>query len=316
MARVLAGLAISAAGLWWAFRSTDWPAVGIAMQGANPWLLALSATLLLAALPVRGHRWGLFLRPFKRVPVRMTSEATVIGYFGNNVLPLRMGEIVRAYFLGKSTGLGTSKVIGTIILERVLDMLTVVLLLLLAPLVAYIPPELSGSAKIAGAMGLLLAVLTWWASNTGNVNWVPEKLRVVAENVRSGFASIRRRETVVPMLTGTAIIWAFYLASFYAALAAMGLQLSPAETYSLFVATTVVVAIPSAPGFIGTYHAMVIFMLVNVMGNELGQAQAAAVMLHAIGFLPYTLIGATLYFKSHIRLRAVMSQSAQEQDTR
>ena len=99
-------------------------------------------------------------------------------------------------------------------------------------------------------------------------------------------------------------------------MAARGLQLSPAEPYSLFVATTVVVASPSAPGFIGTYHAMVIFMLVNVMGNELGQAQAAAVMLHAIGFLPYTLIGATLYFKSHIRLRAVMSQSAQEQDPR
>ena len=306
MGRFLFGLTISAVALWWAFRATDWDAFAVAVQGTHPGLLLLSVLLLLASVPVRGQRWGIFLRPFKKIPVKTTSEATLIGYFGNNILPFRMGELVRAYFLGKRAGLAVSKVIGTIILERVLDILVILLLVIMIPLFANIPEQLQGSASFAVALGLALIAVTIWASRGESLAWVPAKLRDIAENIRRGFASVRSRQSMAAIFAGTLIIWALYLASLHAGLAALGLELSRTEVYALFVATTVVVAIPSAPGFVGTYHAMVIFMLVNVMGYETGQAQAAAVILHAIGYIPYTVIGAGIYLRSHMKIRAAL----------
>jgi hypothetical protein len=312
--RLLAGLGISGLALWWAFRSTDWVAFGEILSGANLWYVGLSSGILIGTIILRGYRWIMFLKPIKKVSLVHTSEATLIGYFGNNVLPFRAGEMLRAYFLGKNTGLPFSKVFGTIILERAIDAATIFFLVLLVPLVADIPEELRSETRLAIIISLALIVVLWWLSRTEGTGWVPDRFRALAGNVRLGFSSLRDRKNFLPLSVTTIIIWAAYLASFQATQAALGLGLTLGQSYSLLVVTTIVIAVPSAPGFIGTYHAAVIFMLVNVLGHELDTAQAAAVLLHAVGYVPYTILGAVIYFKSHLKFKTIMTAADMERE--
>jgi len=104
------------------------------------------------------------------------------------------------------------------------------------------------------------------------------------------------------------VIWLLYLAYIHVAQHAMGLGLSLVQSYLILVATTLVLVIPAAPGFVGTFHAAVILVCVNIFSMDLSRAQAMAVVLHAIGYIPYTIIGAILYFKSHLRLQDVKRQ--------
>lgn len=308
MPQFLIGLAISMVALWWAFRDTDWSAFGAALLAGNPWLIALAAALLLLAVPIRGIRWRLFLRPLGEVPARLTSEAIIVGYFGNNVLPVRMGEMLRAYFLARQVDLPVSKVLGTVLLDRLFDMTSFMPLVILMPLLAFVPPELETVTRVGMALALIPPALLWWLARKDDVSWVPARLRRVAGNMRSGFSILRERN-ILPRLTLTTVaMWTCYYLSLHFGQAAMGLNLTWGQSYSLLVVTTFVIAIPSAPGFVGTYHAAVIFMVHTVMGRSAGDAQAAAVILHAIGYLPYTVLGAIFFLKSHIKLKAVMQE--------
>ncbi len=308
MPRFLLGLAISVVALWWAFRDTDWSAFGAALLAGNPWLIALSAAVLLLAVPIRGTRWRLFLRPMADVPLRVTSEATVVGYFGNNVLPVRMGEMLRAYFLARQMNLPVSKVLGTVLLDRMIDMASFLPLVVLLPLVAFVPPELRTITRLGIVMAMIPPALIWWLGRKDDVSWAPVRLQRLAGNMRSGFSSLRSGRSLPPIVLTTVALWTCYYFSLHFGQAAMGLNLTWGQTYSLLVVTTLVIAIPAAPGFVGTYHAAVIFMLHTVLGHSAGDAQAAAVVLHAIGFVPYTVLGAIFFLKSHIKLRAVMQQ--------
>ncbi len=76
----------------------------------------------------------------------------------------------------------------------------------------------------------------------------------------------------------------------------------------MLVATTLVIMVPAAPGFVGTFHAAVVLVFVNILSVDLPRAQAMAVLLHAVGYIPYTVIGSIIYFRSHLRFRDVRAQ--------
>ena len=124
------------------------------------------------------------------------------------------------------------------------------------------------------------------------------------------FASLREERKQFPVLfLTTMVIWLIYLFNIHIAQHAMGLGLSIVDSYLILVVTTLVLWIPAAPGFIGTFHLAVVTVCVYMLSITESQAQAMAVVLHAIGYIPQTVIGAIFFFKSHIRLRDVQVQS-------
>lgn len=312
MRRFLTGLIISIGCLWWAFREFDWFAVKDALLGGDLWLIALAAALLLVSIPVRGYRWSLILKPVGRVSTELASEATLVGYFGNNVLPFRLGEVLRCYFLGKQTSLGMSKIFGTVIVERVLDSVGFILLILALPFISTVPPELVAPMKWAVIVGGLMALVTVMVVKMDRVPLVSGKLAQMLDNMKLGFSSLRENSHYVPLVLTTLVIWGLYIASVHAGLSGMELNLKLSETYLVLIAASLVMAIPAAPGFVGTYHAGVIFILMNVFSIELSPAQAAAIVLHAVGFVPYTVFGAFFYFKAHIDTKQLRTALAND----
>ena len=122
------GLLFSGVGLVYAFRQFNWLEFINLLQGVNYWYLLAAVALQLGAVWFRALRWKWLLAPIKDISTKILFDATMIGYFGNNVLPLRMGELLRAYVVSNNSAISTSKVIGTLIVDRILDFLAVMIL--------------------------------------------------------------------------------------------------------------------------------------------------------------------------------------------
>ncbi len=150
-------------GLMWAFlRGVDLADVWMAIRQARPDLLFLALLFIAASYLVRIVRWQFLLRPVGRVRLSSAARATVIGFAANALVPGRVGEVLRPYVLARREGLSGSAAFGTIVLERVLDLLTIMLITVSA--VAFVEPSTSDEslmewlrtgALATGAMGLV-----------------------------------------------------------------------------------------------------------------------------------------------------------------
>ncbi len=311
MKRLIIGLIISLAALWWAFRSLDWQAFREALAQANFVWIIVSALVLLASNPLRGVRWRIFIEPIKKVSVRLATEATMVGYFGNNALPFRLGELLRAHFIARQARAPLTQMFGTVIVERVVDVLAALTLLVFLPFMGALPERLMQLVLWTVAVCLVLGLVTvWLVRRDGGIPFVRGRLKRFLDDLQLGFASLQRgRKHFLTIFLTTVVIWFLYLANIHITQYAMGLGLSLVQSYLILVATTLVLGIPAAPGFVGTFHAAVIMVCVSMFSINLADAQAMAVVLHAIGYIPSTIIGAIFYFKSHLRLQDVQVQS-------
>ncbi|UCH62449.1 MAG: flippase-like domain-containing protein [Fidelibacterota bacterium] len=309
MKRLIVGLIISLVALWWAFKGMDWQAFKEALTKGNMLWIAASSLVLLSVIPLRGLRWCIFMEPVKKVPVRLTTEATIVGYFGNNALPFRLGELLRSYYVARQAPAPLTQVFGTVIVERVIDMLSALVLLVFLPLTGAVPEQFKRPLLLLVVLCLIVAVVTVWLARRENgIPFVKGRLKSILDNLQLGFTSLRQEQHYLTLFLTTVVIWLLYLVYIHIAQYAMGLGLSLVQSYLILVATTLVLVIPAAPGFVGTFHAAVILVCVNIFSMDPSRAQAMAVVLHAIGYIPYTIIGAILFFKSHLRLQDVKSQ--------
>jgi uncharacterized protein (TIRG00374 family) len=310
MKRMLIGLVIGLVALWLAFRKMEWQAFWDALTAGNLGWILMGSIALLLAIPIRGLRWCIFMQPVKPVSPWYTSEATLVGYFGNNALPLRLGELLKAYFLARMANAPLVQVIGTIIVERLIDILSVLLILAFMPLLGAIPESLRRPVIWAVVIGAVVAVITvWLAYQREGMPFVKGRLKHLLDQLRLAFDSLSQTHHYLRLLATSVGIWVFYLLSIVFVQHAMGLDLSLAECYLILVATTLILLIPAAPGFVGTFHAAVVLVLMNILSVEQSQAQATAVVLHAIGYIPYTVFGAISFLRSHVRIREIKGLS-------
>ena len=138
-ARHWIGILVSAVCLWWALRGTDWGQVGRTLARADPWLLLAVAAGSLVAVGLRGLRWRLFLPPGAPAPGRELVTATGIGLMANNVLPVRIGEFVRPWVLGRRTAVPVTTAFGSLLVERLFDACVLLGVLLASVLVLDLP---------------------------------------------------------------------------------------------------------------------------------------------------------------------------------
>ena len=172
MPRLAVGLLVAAAGLAIAFRRVDLRALGGALAEANWWWFGGAMAAVLVAIVVRAWRWQLLLAPIERVAVGPLFSATMIGYFGNGVLPIRLGELMRAVAIGRRGGrVDVSTALGSIAVERLLDVASA--LAVAALVVPFSGGFGGGVAAWSGAAMLVIAAFggLLWASRSA---WVEE----------------------------------------------------------------------------------------------------------------------------------------------
>jgi uncharacterized protein (TIRG00374 family) len=299
--------------LWIAFRGTDLARLLVLMRNANYWWMLVMLACLMASHAVRSWRWGYLLSPIKRgIGFRNLFAGVMVGYMFNNVLP-RAGEIARPYAISRAESLPVSSALGTIVVERIIDTFSFLLLVALLPLV-YDGPLLdsfpwlqSAGLIITGVTGgglVLLVVLMVRRDWTDRIllrplRWIlPSgaggKLEEQVHAFLDGFLFLKEPGSFAVIALSGILVWLLYILMTYVALFAFGLgTLGPRAAVVVLTISSIGVAIPT-PGSTGSYHAFTSQTLIRLYAVDPSVALSFATVTHAVGFIGVTLVG--LYF--------------------
>jgi len=330
LAGVLLGISISAICLWYAFHGVDPTALwaGIAQVGL-PWVFA-SVVAALLSLVVRAFRWRFLLAEGEIIGFWSLVSATFIGIMANNLLPARLGEVVRAWVLARREQMSVPTVLASIFVERLLDVIAALALLGLA--LAVSPGLGDGAAhmlKQAGFAVLLLVVVGMsvlllaarlrerllragerWAVQ-GDRSWASRSLELIRRFLE-GLCALRGGLRVAAVVSLSLLMWVVSIAAFYVMAQGFHLDLTPAQTTLVFVIVLFGVAVPSAPGFVGTFHGFCVAALVMVAGTEPTLAAAYATLLHGSHWLSSVVIGIGCLLMDRSLTRSGMMRFARE----
>jgi len=313
------GLLISAVFLVLAIRQVDWAGTIVTLSSASLPLLGLGMGLLVMTFTVFAIRWRVLLSSSARLPVRDAFSYIMIGYLANTVLPLRLGDVARAALMGRRHSISGSLVFGSVMLERVLDVLTLLVLALGLSLMMDIPPIVRAS-MMAFAGGALVALMGLFllARNEDRLPGLVVRLpasapRMLAERLvglvarfAGGLRTLRNGRQLGQALFLSGLAWAVAGAATICWVQAFHL---PTPWYAgLFVLAVINLggAIPSSPGAIGVYHYLAVLAL-SVWVTDKSAALGYAIGTHGVNTLINILIGGGCLAREGISLRSLGS---------
>ncbi|MBI4495508.1 MAG: flippase-like domain-containing protein [Deltaproteobacteria bacterium] len=297
------GLAISAGAIYLSFRQIDFKALWASLRSIHYPLLLLAAFVQLFCFLLKGAGWRYLLWPAKSgIPVISTTAVLVIGLMVNNLFPAKMGELARGYLMGEREKLPVTLCLSTVVVEHLLDILVLlVFLLLLLPTVS-LPPWLRTSGTLVGfaALGLILVLFLLVRREEKFLEWASRLLVRLPERFRGKMQSVLNNIIQgLRVVNGRYIFYAFaallsmWLTAFlvaYLILGACGLFLPVQAAVMVIVFVAFGKIIPSSPGAIGTFHYLVILVLMSFQVSK-EAALGCAIVLHALAFLMETSLG-------------------------
>ncbi|MBN1356826.1 flippase-like domain-containing protein [bacterium] len=284
------------------------PRLQRALTTANYWWLLPALILTLVALWIRAYRWKIFFPEHRGMRLNSLWIAVNIGYMANNVLPFRMGEIIRAWILGRKENRKISESFATIVMERVFDILSILILFVgftfyfAAGDKVTFPIWLIQGAWILTAISLLaLLFLLALRFKTDPalrlvaffLKPVPAKFSLRIMKLFGSFIQGLNILSSIPATLGaftlSMVIWLDLAGAYYFMFRAVGIDATLLVAMFLIVGLAFAVSIPSAPGFIGTFHYVgrEILIMTGIKGN----LEAYVLLAHAMAFIPVVVLG-------------------------
>lgn len=266
--RLLVGVAVSGICLYFATRGTDWSSVGRVLGQAKLGWMLVAAAFAVTAIVVRAQRWRVLLRPVADVPLGASFSATAIGFGATAVLPLRLGEIVRPALLARRVGIGIGPALSSVVLERIFDLLFVILCFLALSMVRTLDANVQRAAIVLGSgaavvfVAMLVAVRQRAFAErliAAVLGILPARLRdaltPIVTGLFDGLAGLGDVATVVKVIAYSAVIWTLNGLPFMFSLVALDIDV-PLVAASLagVVVVSAFVMLPQAPGFLGTWQ--------------------------------------------------------------
>jgi len=315
---VAIGLLISAVFLYVAFRKTDLGELAQHLAAANYLYLVPASILTLGALWVRAMRWGLLLRPLQRISPPTLFSATSIGFMCNNVLPMRLGEVIRAFLIRRSTGVRASAAFATIVVERLFDLFSMIgvfgVLVIFAP---FHNRQFKIGALLACVAGLVvLALLVFYHARPSAVERLVGRLlpgrirdRVIAllRSFGDGLMIFRDPPRLLGVGVLTLVMWLMIAVVIKICFASArlqegGLVLPATSSLVVLVVIAIGVMVPSGPGFVGTMQAAAILGLAIVGYTDRDRALSFSILYHATQWFPVVLVGLVYLVKENLSL--------------
>ncbi len=306
------GAVVVATLLWLVFRDIDAGEVRDSLLGAHVGLLLASAGIAMVGFVVRAIRWRRLLAPVQSAsPFSSRFAAVAVGFMANNLLPSgRVGELGRAYAYSRLEPVGVAPAIATLVVERLLDGVAILALLAAAMASPGFPadelsPDLRRVVHLAAtglALALAAAILVValpgasvracaWIGARARPRRLAERLAGVAEGLVQGLSSMRNWRHMAPAALWSVGLWTLQSLSFWVGFRAFGIDLPFAAALVANAAVAVMVAVPAAPGYVGTFQVGMSLALVQVYGVADASALAFAVGWHVVNFFPITLLG-------------------------
>lgn len=293
-------------------RNADMHGVWAETRRASPVPLAVALAFTLVTYALRAFRWQYLLAPIGPTHFGTAFRTTVIGFAASFLLPARAGEVIRPYLLARRERLSATAAFATVVLERLLDLLVV--LLLFAAFVFTAGPEVSGDpsqfarVKLGGALAAVAAlagsgVLFALAGHPDRLGRLalrverilpPRLAQAVAnfvETFAQGLAAMRQPARLLASLALSFPLWLSIAAGIWLTSRAFHITFSYPASFLVMTVLVVGVAVPT-PGAIGGFHAAYQIAVQTFFAATSDRAVGAAIVLHAASFFPITILGA------------------------
>jgi uncharacterized protein (TIRG00374 family) len=291
--------------IWWFFRTIDLREVGRALAAARPLELTLALVVTLQTYLIRAWRWQVLLAPIGRAKYRNAFRTTVIGFTTTFLLPGRIGEILRPYLLARAEGFSPAATFATIILERILDLVAVLLLfaVFLATTRVDVGPDLKLAGLVTGGLALValvaMALLAKHPDRLGR--WTTPLLRLLPKRLSSkaaeliqrfaeGLAVMHRPGPLIVSAGLSLLLWLSLSLGVWLTSIAFAMALPFTGSFLVLMFLVVGVAVPTPAG-VGAFHWAYRVAVTTFFAANEAQASAAAIVLHALSFIPISLLG-------------------------
>ena len=331
--RTILGVALAVGLLAVFLRSADLERVWSEMQSARGDLLALSLALTGVMYLVRAERWQYLLHPLGETRFWVAFKTTVIGFAASFVLPARAGEVLRPYLLAREERLPATAAFATIIVERMLDLVAVLILL-----AVFFLAFSSGAARAAPGLfqavawgGLALApvgigVLVAMFVMAGHPERIqrlvlrcerllpPRIAHVIAgfaKTFAEGLAVVRRPSRLVAAMGWSLVLWLAIASQVWVLVTAFGITMPFGGSFLLTAMLVVGVSLPT-PGGVGGTHEALRLGLTSFYHADNDAAVGAAILQHAVNFVPVITLGLWFIAREGLsfgRLRALASSA-------
>jgi uncharacterized protein (TIRG00374 family) len=293
----VAGIAISAVALWVVVGTVDLEAAGAAVGNASLPPIVAIVGVVAVQLAIRAFRWSILIPTRPRIPAQRLVPPLLVGYLGNAVFPARLGEPMRAVIVSRHDRVGMPEALGSVLVERVVDVATLAPVAFVASVVVGAPAWIQQGLGLGTAVGVVVVALLVTVGVQPLVGLI-DRLRLPAwaairEGVTKFAATLGGRARRGALLTAAGIsvvAWLLDATSFWLAGRAVGVEVGYAGAALIAGVTVLGTAIPSAPGYLGTFELAAV-AAAGAMGVPAEQAFALAVVAHAATLIPVALGG-------------------------
>jgi glycosyltransferase 2 family protein len=332
--RILIGLAITGVTLWYSFRDISFQDLLRDMGRANLAVLILPAVpVYVLSVYIRALRWRHLVAGVATIETGPLFRATAVGFMANNIFPLRIGEVVRAWYLARESSASGTALFGTVIVERLIDAICVFSLAavvlgsqgaraagldpiaVLAPLAALVAAPVLFIVSLRAAPDRVLG----WAHAVARRILPEAAARRVARGVGQlavGLGALRGGRSIAWVLVHTVVLWlVLSVIPFAAALLALGIETEGLVglvrmSFSILVWVGAAVALPSAPGFFGPYHAAC-WVALRPYGVDKETAVALGTLAHAVFWVSMTTLGLAVLRFGGTRLEETLASAVE-----
>ena len=311
---LVAGLTLGL--LWWFFRDLDMREAWAAVRGARWTLIVTAALSVFLTYVLRAWRWLILLRPLGPARFQTALRTTIIGFMALSLLPARIGEVLRAYLLARKENLPPASTFATVIVERLLDMASVLLLFSIA--LPFGGVEVGRSVKVAGLVFgamfgvflLLLFILAGHPERLGRwagrlTRHLPQRLSDVLTHFTRTFAEglkvMRSPGHLAVAMAWSLPVWMSIALTIWLTSRAFGLTFSVLGSFLVVGYLALGVSLPT-PGGAGGFEWAYQLSVTEFFGASPAVAKTAAVVLHLVSMVPVTVAGLILMWQDGLTL--------------
>lgn len=311
------GMALSAAFIALFFYRVDVGEMVTTVTRADYRAILPAISVYFLGVWLRTLRWQLLLQPLQPIPRRRLFSAVAIGYMANNVLPARIGEIVRAYVLHRREAISITAVLATIVVERMFDGLALLLLMGIVALTIPLDPALTGIIRLGGViflgtLGLFLG-LAHWPELARRLAGIPLALLPPPPRARgeqlvqvflNGLASLRRPQALAGVIVTSVLAWLAEATMYFLIAGSFEIGKPFAVILVMTAVANLGTSLPAGPGGLGTFDALTRWTL-TLFGTNPAAAAAYTVVLHGVLWLPITLVGFYCLWRENLALARI-----------
>ena len=303
MKKLILGIVISAVFVYLSMRGVEYREILKGLQDANYIFLFPATILFLSLALLRSLRWGVILSPLEEIGQRKLFPITCVGFMAIALIPLRIGEVVRPYLISTKSKIPLSSSLATIFVERVLDGITLLAILLFVIFGSTVPSWLTKVGNSFLIAFIILVSLILFLRFRKDLalrvlsplfNKLPRKIgskmETIIESFVEGFGIISNPKKVIYALFLSVLIWVFSALAIYFLYCFQNLNLPLLSSFVVLVVTVIGISLPTGPGFLGNFQFACIMALL-IYGVSRNDAFSFSMVYYLLGIGINILLG-------------------------